>query len=99
MVDPTSLVTGTRARYRPLYFVLFAALVICGLWAALIEGPAMRASAQERFDREIAAENLGFCETFGTRSGTSEFLACARGLATVRQNQADRDRAAELGTF
>jgi hypothetical protein len=79
-----------------LYPVSLAALVAFGLWAVLIEGPAMRSSAQERLNHEIAAENI-VCEKFGMRSGTSEFLACSKELAIVRQKQADRDHAAELG--
>jgi len=97
MVDAATFATSTKARYRLLYFVLFVALMAIGLWAALIEGPSMRAAAQARFDREIAAENLAFCEKFGMRSGTSEFLACARELAIVRERQVSRDHADELG--
>lgn len=98
MVD-TASVTSTQARYRLLYLTFAVALAAGGLWAALIGGPAMRASAQEQFDREITAENLGFCEKFGMRSGTGEFIACTRELAIIRQAQADRDRAAEVGIF
>ncbi|WP_298371654.1 hypothetical protein [uncultured Bradyrhizobium sp.] len=96
MVD-TATFTNTQTRYRLLYLTFAAALAAGGLWAALIGGPAMRASAQEQFDREITAENLGFCEKFGMRSGTSELVACTGELAIVRQRQADRDRAAEIG--
>lgn len=99
MVDAAFFVTGTQARYRLLHFVLIAALAAGGLWAALIGGPAMRASAQQQYDHEIAGENLAFCEKFGMRAGTSGFSACTSELAVVRQKQADRDRAAELGLF
>lgn len=99
MVDAASFVTRTQARSRLLYFVLIAALMACGLLAAFIEGPTMRASAQEQRDREISAENLRFCEKFGMRSGTSEFLVCTRELAILRQRQTERDHAAELGNF
>lgn len=99
MVDAASFVASTQARYRSIYFLLLAALTACGLWVALIEGPAMHASALERLDREITAENLGFCEKFGMRSGTSEFLACTSELAIVRQKQTERDQAAEFGIF
>lgn len=99
MVDAASFVTRTQARSRLLYFVLVAALMACGLLAAFIEGPTMRASAQEQRDREISAENLRFCERFGMRSGTSEFLVCTGELAILRQTQTERDHAAELGIF
>ena len=96
MVD-TAFVTSTQARYRLWYLTFAAALAAGGLWAALIEGPAMRASTQQQLDHEFTAENLGFCEKFGMRSGASEFLTCIHELAIIRQRQADRDRAAELG--
>ncbi|MDH2386161.1 hypothetical protein [Bradyrhizobium sp. CER78] len=100
MVDAASLAARTPARYQLFYlvsFVSFAALIAFGFWAALIEAPAVRATAQERHDREILAENLGFCEKFGMHSGTSEFQACARELAIVRKRQVSRDHADELG--
>ena len=96
MVD-TATFTNTQTRYRLLYLTFAAALAAGGLWAALIEGPAMRASTQQQLDHEFTAENLGFCEKFGMRSGASEFLTCTGELAIVRQRQADRDRAAEIG--
>lgn len=96
MVDAASF-TSPQARYRLLYLAFAAAVAAGGLWAAFISGPAMRASAQRQLDHELAAENLGFCEKFGMRAGTSEFLTCIRELAIIRQRQVDRDRAAELG--
>ena len=79
----------------------FAACIVVllgfGAYAAFVAGPAMRADANIQLDREIAAENVAFCEKFGMRAGTSDFAACSQQLTVVRQKQADRDSAASLG--
>lgn len=75
---------------RLVFSMFVAGLVACGLYAALISAPAMRAAEQEQLDRAIAEENRGFCEKFGMRAGTSEFVMCSQELATIRQKQADR---------
>lgn len=79
------------------YSLLLAVLVACGLHALFISGPAMRAAAQEQRERAIADEDRGFCEMFGMHSGSAEFAACSRELATIRQKQVDRDNAAAEG--
>ncbi len=88
---------NAAANSRLAYSLLFAALFAFGLYVAFIAGPAMRASAAARLDYVIADESRDFCEKFGMRAGTSEFFACAKELAVIRQKQADRDRAAEIG--
>jgi len=85
--------TGLRATYA-----LFAAVMLAfGLHALFISGPAMRAAAQEHLERTIADEDRSFCEQFGVRPGTTEFVACSRELVIVRQKQTDRDSAAAQG--
>ncbi|MBR0695228.1 hypothetical protein [Bradyrhizobium lablabi] len=79
------------------YLLFFALLLACGLYVAFIAGPALRASAQDRFHLAITEEDRDFCEKFGMRAGTSEFLACTNELAVIRQKQVDRDRATEIG--
>jgi|SRR6185312_6029912 hypothetical protein len=74
-----------------------AILVVWGLHAVFIAGPAMRAAAHEYVERTIADEDRQFCERFGMRSGSEAFTACGRELSIVRQNQADRDSAAAQG--
>jgi len=82
----------------PLVFAVFiAALLACGLYAVFVAGPAMRTVAAERLSQAIADETKGFCEKFGMRSGTAEFLKCSDELATIRQKQTERDRAADQG--
>ncbi len=79
------------------YVVFIAAMLACGLYAVFIIGPSMRADAQARLTQTIADETKGFCERFGMRAGTAEFLDCSRELATVRERQVERDRAADQG--
>ena len=79
------------------YAVFIAAMLACGLYAVFITGPSMRADAQARLTQTIADETKGFCEKFGMRAGSAEFLDCSRELATVRERQAERDRAADQG--
>ncbi len=82
----------------PLVFAVFiAALLACGLYAVFVAGPAMRAVAAERLSQAIADETKGFCEKFGMRAGTAEFLKCSDELVTIRQKQTERDRAADQG--
>lgn len=71
-------------------------LIFSGLLTeACVTFPVLSArNAKIQLDREIAAENLAFCEKFGIRGDTSDFGACSQRLAIVRQKQADRDSAA-----
>ncbi|MCP4615304.1 MAG: hypothetical protein GY844_02590 [Bradyrhizobium sp.] len=78
------------------YLLLLAVLLLLGLYAIVIGGPAMRLAASEQLDRALADENREVCGIFGARSGDA-FAACSRALATVRQKQADRDNAAAQG--
>ena len=78
------------------YLLLLAVLLLVGLYALVIAGPAMRVAASERLERTLADENREVCEMFGARSGDA-FAACSRALAAVRQKQTDRDNAAAQG--
>jgi hypothetical protein len=78
------------------YLLLLAALLLFGVYALLISGPAMRAGAHEQLERTIADENRDVCEMFGARSGDA-FAACSRALANVRAKQTVRDNAAAQG--
>jgi len=80
------------------YLLLLAVLLLFGLYALFIAGPAMHVAASEQIERTLADENREICEMFGARSGDA-FAACSRALAAVRQKQADRDKAAALGIF
>jgi hypothetical protein len=92
--SPVATVRSTS----PLALAAFiAAMLTCGLYAAFIAGPAMRAVAGERLSQDISAETKAFCETLGMRAGTAEFVKCSDELAAVRQKQTDRDRAADAG--
>ena len=68
-----------------------------GAYAIFVSAPATRANAKIQLDREIAAEDLAFCEKFGIRADTNDFGVCSQQLAIVRQKQADRDSAAAAG--
>ena len=78
------------------YSLLLAVLLLLGLYALVIAGPAMRVAASEQLERTLADENREICEMFGARSGDA-FAACSRALATVRQKQTVRDNAAAQG--
>ncbi len=79
------------------YLLLLAVLLIFGLHALFVSGPAMRAAAHQQIEQAIADEDRAFCEMFGARSGSDAFAACSRALATVRQKQLVRDEAAAQG--
>lgn len=78
------------------FALLIAVLVALGLYAIFVTGPAMRAVAQANLDRTLANENQAFCEKFGMRAGTSEFVACSQELTDIRKKQADRDNEASM---
>jgi hypothetical protein len=81
---------------------LAAALVLAivtafGLHTLMVSGPAMREAAEVELVRVIADEDRDVCGQFGLRPGTTPFAACSHELATVRQKQSDRDKAAAAG--
>ncbi|QPF94494.1 hypothetical protein [Bradyrhizobium commune] len=77
--------------------LLLAVVAAFGLHTAFVSGPAMRAAAEAELVHIIAAEDRDVCGQFGLRPGTTAFEACSRELATVRQNQSNRDHAAAAG--
>jgi hypothetical protein len=79
------------------FSMIVAAMAAGGLYAILIEGPAMRAAAQQKLAQTILDENRAFCEKLGITVESSEFALCSQELAIVRKRQTDRDGAAELG--
>jgi hypothetical protein len=92
-----SPVAAIRSGSPLAYAAFIAAMLACGLYAVFIIGPSMRAKAQAELTLTIADETRGFCEKFGMRAGTAEFLNCSRELATIRERQVERDRAADQG--
>ena len=78
------------------FTMIVAAMGAGGLYAILIEGPAMRAAAQQTLAQTISDENRVFCEKLGITVESSEFALCSQELAIVRKRQTDRDSAAEL---
>jgi hypothetical protein len=77
--------------------LLLAVVAAFGLHALFVSGPAMREAAEAELLRVIADEDRDVCGQFGLRPGTTAFAACSRELATVRQKQSDRDKAAGAG--
>jgi hypothetical protein len=97
MIDVNANSVDSReGSWRPLS-LFFAVLVSFGAYVIFISAPAMRANAKIHLDREIAAENVAFCEKVGIRAHSSDFSVCSQHLAIVRQKQADRDTAAAAG--
>jgi hypothetical protein len=90
MSESTTSSVNQAADSRLLFSLALVGVVAYGLYAAFISAPAMRAAEQAQLDRAIADENRGFCEKFGMRAGTSEFIMCSQELAIIRQKQADR---------
>ena len=78
------------------FALLIAVLMALGLYAIFVTGPAIRAVAQTNLDRTLADENRAFCEKFGMRVGTSEFVACSQELTVIRTKQTDRDNEASM---
>jgi hypothetical protein len=79
---------------------LILAIVVLGvgvLYEAFRYGQKMRAIAEDQLQRTVADEDSAFCEKFGMRAGTPQFVACGEELGIIRQKQADRDRAAAQG--
>lgn len=98
MIEQNNMRGSGNVSLWPLaYALLIAAMVAFGLYAVLIAGPAMRATAHEQVVRAVADEDRQFCERFGMRSGTDTSAACSRELSIVRQRQVDRDNAAANG--
>jgi hypothetical protein len=96
----TKLSVGSTADPLTGLRILFALLVVIlmafGLYAIFVTGPAMRAVAQANLDRTLADENRAFCEKFGMRVETSEFVACSQELTVIRKKQIDRDHEAGM---
>ena len=76
---------------------LLAVVAAFGLHTLFVSGPAMREAAEAELARIVADEDRDVCGQFGLRPGTTAFADCSRELATVRQKQSDRDRAAGAG--
>jgi hypothetical protein len=74
--------------------LFIAGMVAYGLSVACVTGPAMHAAAQQQLAQTIADESRAFCERFGMRAGSSEFVVCSQELAIVRRKQTDRDNEA-----
>jgi hypothetical protein len=89
--------SGDISSRSPAYAVLAVVLGCFGLYAALVAGPATRATTHESVMQAVVEEDHRFCEMFGMRSGTDAFAACSRELSIVRQRQLDRDNAAAQG--
>jgi hypothetical protein len=94
MTDVNANAIDRRVASRLLFSLFIVVLLAFGAYATFVSAPATRANAKIQLDREIAAENLAFCEKFGIRTDTSDFGVCSQQLAIVRQKQADRDNAA-----
>ena len=81
---------------RWLFFVI--ALLTAGvLYELFTSARELRAIAEDRLWRTIADEDRAFCEKFGIRADTPQFLTCGKELWIIRQRQADRDRVAAQG--
>jgi len=94
-----SPLAGARPVAPLAFAIAIAALLACGLYAVFVTGPSMRANAQAQLTQSIAEETRGFCEKFGMRAGSAEYVDCSRELATVRERQAQRIRAADQGVL
>lgn len=97
MTDVNANAIDSSVGSRLLFSLFIVVLLSFGAYAIFVSAPAIRANTKIQLDREIAAENLAFCEKFGIRADTSDFGVCSQQLAIVRQKQADRDSAASAG--
>jgi hypothetical protein len=85
--------------WRPAHWLalVIAVLGVGLLYAAFISAQKMLAIAEDQRRQTVADEDRAFCDKFGMRAGTPEFVACRQELGIIRQKQADRDRAAAQG--
>lgn len=97
MTDVNANAIDSSVGLRLLFSLFIVVLLSFGAYATFVSAPATRANAKIQLDREIAAEDLVFCEKFRIRADTSDFGVCSQQLAIVRQKQADRDSAAAAG--
>ncbi|MET4205047.1 hypothetical protein [Bradyrhizobium sp. LA6.12] len=97
MTDVNAKASDSSVGLRLLFSLFIVVLLSFGAYAAFVSAPATRANAKIQLDREIAAEDLAFCEKFGIRVDTSGFGVCSQQLALIRQKQADRDSTAAAG--
>ncbi|MGY0573385.1 hypothetical protein ACTGJ9_021755 [Bradyrhizobium sp. RDM12] len=103
--------TETRSKSRPsqhtaddlprlgIGAALLLAVVAAFALHVLVSAPTLRQAAEAELVRVIADEDRDVCGQFELRPGTTSFAACSRELASVRQKQSDRDRAAAAGTL
>jgi hypothetical protein len=92
-----SFATAMRTGSSFTYAVFAAVTLVFCLYVVLVSGPATRAAEQEKLAQTISGETRAFCEKFGMREGSREFLDCSLELATIRERQIERDRAADQG--
>ena len=86
--------TRVPVAWRVAYWLVIAGTA-CGLYKAYQVGRDMRAMAQEQLEHTLADEDHGFCERFGMRAGSADYVACCRELSVIRQKQTERDRSAQ----
>jgi hypothetical protein len=88
----SDIVRGWRSTH---WLVLVIAVLGVGVLYGIVNyGQTMRANALDQLRQTIADEDRAFCEKFGMHAGAPEFVACRQELGTIRQKQADRERAA-----
>ena len=97
-IGATRVVDSVRGWRSAHWLALVIAVLGAGvLYATFISGQKMLAIAEDQLRQTVADDDRAFCEKFGMRAGTPQFLACGQELGIVRQKQADRDRAAAQG--
>jgi hypothetical protein len=72
--------------------VLGGIAVIYVIPSAILNGPRLRAAAEQARASEIAAEDRQLCDGVGLTSNTAAFSDCIRGLRQIRQKQDERWR-------
>jgi hypothetical protein len=77
--------------------LVIAALGAGVLYGLYLYGQRMRAIAEDQLQQAIADEDRAFCEKFGMRFGTPQFIACSQEIGIIRQKQINRARAAAQG--
>jgi hypothetical protein len=97
MTDVNANAIDSSTGSRLLFSLFIVVLLSFGAYATFVAAPATRANAKIQLDREIAADNLAFCEKFGIHADTSDLGLCSQQLAMVRQKQAGRDSGAAAG--
>lgn len=91
---------NNSAEETPWWICAFIGVLIAiGLWGIFVSGPPARRLAQQASEEQMAAENSAFCERFGMRRSSPEYVECLIELDNLRRAHDQRRAQETLGVF